>query len=486
MSGGDEIVVAGQTCWRIEQANRVRPIVDAADYFRTAKAAMLGARHQIMLIGWDFDSRIELERGDPTVPGPNRLGDFLAWLVQRTPGLDVYLLKWNIGMLYGLQRGMVPISITNWLTEQRLHLMADSRHPVGSAQHEKIVVIDDAFAFCGGIDMTAQRWDTREHPAHDARRRDPGEHEHGPWHDVTTAVEGPVARALGELARERWVSAGGSPVEPTQGEVGEIWPDFLVPTFTDVRVAIARSRPEYGDCTEVREVEACYLRLIRCARSLIYIETQYLASRVIVEAIIERLADPDCPEIVLVLPRNAGGWLEQKAMDGARQRLLRLLWHADAHQRFRVYYPVAEDGSPIYVHAKVFVMDDRVLRIGSSNLNNRSMGFDSECDLVIDRELQGHDVAPEIRQLRKDLVAEHLGCRVEEIGDCSLIEVIERLRGETGRTLMPFDREEIAEEESIFADSELLDPEGRAEAGPTWAKKLRRKAKGRLAGGADR
>lgn len=151
-----------------------------------------------------------------------------------------------------------------------------------------------------------------------------------------------------------------------------------------VDVAVARTLPELGERAEVREIEALYLAAIAGAEHTLYIESQYLASRTLAEAIAARLREDDGPEIVLVIPRNADGWLEQKAMDGARHDLLHLLWSADIHDRFGAFYPVTSSGAPIYVHAKVLVMDDRLLRIGSSNLNNRSMGFDTECDIAVE------------------------------------------------------------------------------------------------------
>src|SRR5690606_20760876 len=108
------------------------------------------------------------------------------------------------------------------------------------------------------------------------------------------------------------------------------------------------------------------------------------ASRKLAQALAARLAEPDGPDIVLVLPASAEGWLEQKAMDGARVRLLRMLWDADVHHRLGVFYPVTAGGEPIYVHAKIMIVDDVLLRVGSSNLNNRSLSFDTECDLALE------------------------------------------------------------------------------------------------------
>ena len=465
------ILVPGDNCWRIERADRAAVIVDAEDYFRAAKASMLQARKRIMLIGWDFDTRIELEPRKRTLPGPNQVGRFLRWLTRERPELEIYLLKWDLGTLSdGLPRGMPPVFLLNWITGKRLHLQADSVHPPGAAHHQKIVVIDDAIAFCGGIDMTVDRWDSRSHTDGDVRRTEPNGEKYGPWHDATIAVDGAAARAMGDLARARWQTASGEELEPVADEDRESvdWPDAMTPTIRDVDVAITRTLPELDDRTEVREVEALFLATIAAAKHTLYIENQYLASRTIAEAIAARLRQQDGPEVVLVIARNATGWLEQKTMDGARARLLRLLWKADDHDRLTVYYPVTAAGEPIYVHAKVLAVDDRMLRVGSANLNNRSMGFDTECDLAIGA--TGPDaqrIADTVLDFRDDLIAEHFDTTVAavrkaiEAADGSVQNAVESLVRDpgSGRTLVPFERETIEGEESPLAENELMDPE---------------------------
>ena len=180
----------------------------------------------------------------------------------------------------------------------------------------------------------------------------------------------------------------------------------------------------------------------------------------------ERLGESDGPEIMVVLPRNAEGWLGQQTMDGARHRLLKLLWKADVHNRFRALHPVTTGGEPIYVHAKILIMDDSVLRVGSSNLNNRSLGFDSECDLAV--EIRDHDATADehrasIRHVRDRLLGEHLDVGTEGFTDAltkhnSLVATVDALRGE-GKTLVEFDREAIDGEENPLAENELMDPE---------------------------
>ena len=450
---------AGANGWRIERATRASVIVDAADYFEAARSAMLAAERRIMLIGWDFDARIRLSLDDPM-----KLGNFILWLADRRPQLEIYLLRWDMGAVKTLFRGTTIISLARWMAHKRIHTKLDGAHPPGASHHQKIVVIDDCFAFCGGIDMTGDRWDTREHRDNDPNRRRPGGRPYGPWHDATTALEGPVAAALGELARERWRNAGGNALEPVAGK-SDCWPDWLPAHFTGVDVGISRTRPKMADGAEVREIEQLYVDQIAAARRFIYAESQYFASRRVAEAIGRRLTEPDGPEIVLVNPFGAEGWLEPLAMDTARARLYQALRRLDRNDRLRLYHPFTAGGEPVYVHAKVMITDASVLRVGSSNLNNRSLGLDTECDVTIDAGLEiNRDERDAIGAVRDGLIAEHLGVDAAEVSrriadSGSLIGTIEALRG-SGRSLRPYEVPDLAEVEKWLADNEVLDPEG--------------------------
>lgn len=219
---------------------------------------------------------------------------------------------------------------------------------------------------------------------------------------------------------------------------------------------------------EIHEIEALYLAIIGAARRTLYIESQYFASRLLAEAIAARLAEPDGPEVVVINPETADGWLEEGVMGSARARLMALVRKADTHGRFGLYTPVARQGTPIYVHAKIVIMDDTLMRVGSSNLNNRSLGFDTECDLSV-------EVAPgmpeedrirtKISSLQNTLLAEHLGVDVHamaqaiEVAGGSLIGAIEALRG-AGKSLLPFEPPDFGFlSDDVLRENELLDPE---------------------------
>jgi phospholipase D1/2 len=359
----------------------------------------------------DVDLRIKLqpERGSSDVP--DELGRFLKWVAAERPDLRIHVLQWDAAMVATVSRQIVPMLWLELMWYHRIHFRLDSDHPWGACHHQKIAVIDDALAFCGGIDMTADRWDTRAHRDDDPCRVRPDGSRYAPFHDVAVAVDGAAARALGELARERWYRATGRRLEPPQ-PTPELWPDGLEPLLRDVEVAIARTHPARPGRPPVHEIEQLYLDVIAAAQRVIYCESQYLASASIADALASRLAEPDGPEVVIINPRGAAGWLEESAMDGARRSILRRLRGADRNGRLGVYQPVTVGGEPIYVHAKVLVIDDRLLRIGSSNLNNRSMGFDTECDVAVEAPADAHrsaTVRERIVGLRNDLLAEHLG-----------------------------------------------------------------------------
>jgi phospholipase D1/2 len=319
-------------------------------------------------------------------------------------------------------------------------------------------------ALCGGIDLTLDRWDTPEHKHHNRFRRALGRR-YGPRHEVATAVDGAAATALAEVARDRWRTATGQSLDPIDG-AHAVWPSGLRPTLRQVDVGIARTLPTLNDRDEVREVEALNLAAIAAARHTIYLENQYLASRQVVGALAERLREDDGPEVVIVLPRRGLNRLERETMDGARHRLIQELWAADAHRRLGVYWPETDGGSPIYVHSKILIVDDRLLRVGSSNFNNRSLGFDSECDLALeaDPNTQAHQsIRRVIRSVRDQLVSEHLGVSADLFGrslreGASFLRAVERLRGQ-GKTLRRFTSRTVADEDSPLAENDLMDPD---------------------------
>jgi phosphatidylserine/phosphatidylglycerophosphate/cardiolipin synthase-like enzyme len=446
----------GRNCWRIEEAGRAAVIVDACDYYRIIREAMLRAKHRIMIIGWDFDPRIALDRTEHD----QSLGDFLLELARTKPDVPIKILSWRVGALKLALRGSALLWLARLTWTKAIRFVMDGAHPVGCSHHQKIVVIDDCFAICGGIDMTGDRWDRPAHADHDPDRKRPGGSEYGPWHDATMAFEGPVAAGLGELARTRWAHATGEKLPPIECH-DEIWPDHLAPQFEGSRFAIARTVAAYQDWKEVREIEALTLDLIASAKRFIYAENQYFTSPKIAAAILRKMEEPDPPEIVLVNPIRADGWLEQVAMDATRLRLMEIIGAHDPGNRFRIFTPKTEGGDDIYVHAKLMIVDDRLLKIGSANMNNRSLGLDSECDVALDASTDAERSA--LAALRTRLMAEHLGREEAVVGESfartgSLLATIAELTDPAGRRLEPLPFEKPTGAAKTIAETELLDP----------------------------
>lgn len=431
----------GANSWRIETARRAACLIDGAAYFAAARACLLKARHSVLLVGWNFSDRMRLVPDADGAGWPDELGPFLDALADRRD-LAINVLAWNMAPVLALGRREWPGAQAARMKRRKVRYHLDAAHPALATHHQKLLVVDDAVAFCGGFDFAANRWDSRAHLPGDPRRRLPNGLPYDAHHDVMLAVDGDAARALGDLARDRWRMATGERLDPAPP--GLAWPDDRVPQFRDVPVAVVRTAPAWADRPPVREAEALFLDAIAAARDSIYIESQYFAAPRIADALAARLRDRDGPEIVVINPRRAPSATEQVAMDTARTRMLRMIKEADRFGRFRLY--AALNGSEeIVVHSKVMIVDDALLRVGSANLNNRSLGVDTECDLAIEaaRAPDPAEVRQTIAALRADLLAEHLGADPEALlrlvaGTGSMLAAIDALNGRDRRRLAPF------------------------------------------------
>lgn len=377
------LLTPGPGIWRRETAHRFSILMENEVYFDALASSIHKAERSIVVLGWQFDPRTHL---DPeTRPGDKaaEIGRQLRMLVKKKPDLDVRLLIWKSPLLIAASQGFYPHRAQRWFRKRMVEFRMDSPGPIGACHHQKVIVIDDRIAFVGGGDISTDRWDSEEHLDQDPRRALPNGAICKARHEMMSVFDGPAARALGDLARERWFRATWE--RTVADEVAaDPWPDNVPVHMTDVPVGVARTEPKWSGRHEVRENEALHLEAIRRAKRLIYMENQYFTSPVIAAALAERLAEEDGPEVVLITTARSPSWFDSLTMDTARAEVLYRLESADRYNRFFAFAPLTAHGERIIVHAKSTIIDDRLLRIGSANLNNRSMGLDTECDIAVE------------------------------------------------------------------------------------------------------
>jgi phosphatidylserine/phosphatidylglycerophosphate/cardiolipin synthase-like enzyme/uncharacterized membrane protein YdjX (TVP38/TMEM64 family) len=409
----ESLLRRGRNCCAQARAGRVALLVDSAAYFDAFRRAAERAERSIVVLAWDFDSRTPLsfDGGRPSLT----VGKLLNSLADRRRSLRVDVLDWDYPMIFGQGREAAFLYGLGWRPHRRVRFVYDPAHAVAGSQHQKLVVVDDAVAFVGGLDLASRRWDTPEHRARDPRRVSNGE-PYPPFHDVMVAVDGDAARALAEIARARWRRATGERL-PSAGGASDPWPDDLVPDLRDVDVGIACTVPPTPDDEGTREVEQLYLDMIGAAERYVYIENQYFTARRLGDALAARLGEPHGPEVVLVTRLLSHGWLEEATMHTLRTRLVRELRQADRYGRFHALYPHVEGlvaGTCVDVHSKLMIVDDEWLRIGSSNLSNRSMGLDTECDVLLEARGDAAHRAG-VRGFLARLLGEHLDAAPDEV-----------------------------------------------------------------------
>jgi len=482
------LLVEGDTCWRKARASRAAVLIDAAEYFGALRESLLRAERSIFILGWELHSRTCL-RGDVDTKDrlPSELGRLLRRILRRKRGLEIRILLWDHSLFFAAQRELFPRWMFGWRKRRRVEVRLDNRLPLGAAHHEKLVVIDDAVAYCGGIDLTLRRWDTPEHRPIEPRRCDPQNRPYIPVHDVQMVVDGDAAAALGLRARARWETAGGAPLAPPEPR-GDPWPRRVEPEFVDTDVGVIRTvgAVEAKD-EEIREGERSIVEAIHRGERLIYIENQYVTARVVAAALVARMRTNRSLEVIAITSREPRGWLEAETMGAGRQLFMAAFDEADLSRRIHFLYPFARgvpgdeeyepankhaDGTySVHVHSKVLIVDDAFLRVGSSNLNNRSMGFDTECDLGIEAESAAQRA--EIAHVRNRLIGEHWGLAPQDVeralaSGAPVISALEAAQrnairaashggdAQSARDVAPIEREDTEASELLI---ELGDPE---------------------------
>ena len=466
-------------CWRTGVADRAALLVDMADYFDGAMIAMKRATRSIYLLNWAFEPDT-LFHPQPGCTGEDsdRIANFL---IQRAndPHLDVRLLCWKSALPVASTQHFFPLADRRKFAGTKVKFVLDGKLPIGAAHHQKMIIIDDAVAFCGGGDIGPDRWDTAEHLDNDPRR-EKTRYDNKCFdsrHEVMSLVDGEPARHLGVLFRDRWLRATGevipeaSKIEPTA------WPPTVTPQFTNIPVGLSRTGARWRTYPEVRESERLHIDAIASAKRCIYMENQYFTAPAIAHALAQRLQERDGPEVVLISAEHSPSYFDQMTMDKTRSVFIQAVQQGDKYKRFQIYSPVTTLGRTMIVHAKLSIIDDTLLRVGSSNINNRSMGFDTECDLSICAEGADQDsnrAAIEAAKVR--LLAHWLGCEDALVASAirsegSVCAGLESLRTRGYCRLRPIPAEPLRPLASFVATFHLGDPIGPSDSWRPWRRK---------------
>ena len=411
-------------CWQISEASYSSPLIDCANYYRALHSSICKAKKQIVIIGWDIDSRIELLHGEEAErsEAPVAIGELIKWKAEQNPELKVFMLRWDSSFAFFDQREMWALEVWQDKTPDNVIAILDDSIPMGGSQHQKIALIDDEVVFSGGMDVALHRWDTREHIIDDSRRTGP-DGEYGPFHDVQIVSCGPVVEHFKALACWRWNRVAEQPMPEFSGNTDilstppESWPDNVKPCFTDVDCAIARTIPEMEDTELVQEVRQMLLDIIGKAEKFIYIENQFATREEIAQAINARMKE--CPDlhVVIVSSYEPKGLFESEAYWASRITFKNIIEEGIDDKRVMMTYSSIRDqqGRMAYkrIHSKVMAIDNQYLVIGSSNLSNRSMSLDTEVDLIFHGDNEENQGCIEF--IRNDLLAEHTGRKVDEM-----------------------------------------------------------------------
>lgn len=396
------------------QHNRVLALVDGERYFTELYAAIGEARHYIYIAGWCLTPHMPLQRAGKQELVESQMIAALSAAAQRLP---VRVLLWSGARALFQPDTLTMLDVQQQMQDQgsgdlqcRLDYTAIPSH----CHHQKAVVIDGLVAFVGGMDLTmlaGDRWDTSQHPLRDGLN----------WHDVQVRIEGEAVSDVEANFRQRWEAATGTTV-PAHREP-HVEPEWQTP----LQIVRTLHPNTYGFAPAgMRGIEHAYRETIRGARRLIYLENQYLWSDAILEELITLIQHPPSPEfrIVLVLPLRAadGKWDNDEHVETLRA--------ADRAGQVASVYTLYASGPasgreafhyrPIYVHAKVALIDDEWALVGSANMNVRGFETDSELDAFI------HDAAF-TRSLRVRLWAEHLGISEQEVAAQPSHQTVDRI-----------------------------------------------------------
>jgi phosphatidylserine/phosphatidylglycerophosphate/cardiolipin synthase-like enzyme len=453
--------LTGKTAWRVHERVRSGLLIDADDYYRAFYVAASQAKRSILILGWQFDSDVQLLRGDDLPEGSDprdyQLIAVLDRLCRERPELEVKMLAWDHSVIFSLEREVLQKIVFDITTVARLQFQTDGTVPLGGSHHQKVAIIDGQVAFMGSADICQDRWDTSAHVSQDPRRISRNDVAHKPYHEVQAVFGGVAARLFVDLFAQRWEHATGTKLDTDR----LIAPDDHDDLFARIPVTLpmpaapvgfSRTVPAGEDRHHVHEIRDLYVRAIQRAERMIYIETQYVTSSCVRDALVSRMKDTTRPklDIVMVLPQKPEKLKEEVFIGGTQADVVSDIVAAslETGHSLGIYDVAVPNGSGVdstfvYIHAKLMIIDDVFFTMGSANLANRSMTVDSEINATWVAQAGDHELHAAIRRARVRLLLEHLGDVPNGVriaaGRRGLVARLDRVAREGKGRLRPYD-----------------------------------------------
>jgi phospholipase D1/2 len=412
------ILAPGRNCLHKVDVSEAGLLVDARDYYVSLYANLLRAERYALIAGWQFDSQVELLRGDDAAGAayPVELRALLTALCRDKPELRIYILAWDYSAVFALEREWMQRLVFDWTTPDAISFRFDGLHAAGASHHVKLTIVDGRIAFTGGVDLARSRWDDRRHAVDNAYRREKDVPQK-PYHDTMAYATGPVVRELEALFAARWRRVTGEELELREASPYRPVVERALPIRCN-SVAIARTyRAENETECSVFEIRTLYEDGVLAAKQCVYIETQYFTSRALHDALVQRMraGSAEQLQIVIVMPRGADTPKEGIAIGPAQDEVLSSLESvaAETGVELRILFSASRDAEgelvPTFIHSKLLIVDNQLLTVGSANFTNRSLTLDTELNFAWECGDADSDLASDIARARGSLLAEHAG-----------------------------------------------------------------------------
>lgn len=415
---------------------------DADQYYQAFFEALPQARKNVFISAWELESKVNLAKISSDLPSDLRR--YFSFLARDNRNLKIKIFCWKPGLYLKFSRERLAEYKWRKVSDEGVIYKSERSPYAFGSFHEKIVLVDNACGFLGGMDVSTHRWDT---PSHEIETdfKEKGEGFYLPIHDVQFIFTGPLLKKTRQMLDQRDSNWNAKKKDYPQTKIRL---NLSYPHLNNTLGSLSRTDPE----AKAFEIEKLYIQAIRLAKKYIYIENQYFTCTPIADELAKRLQEENGPEVVVILPYNYLGGFERAIYINGRNKIQKILQGADKFQRLGLFYPAIpneQDEQFLKVHSKMMIVDGRFITLGSANLNYRSMRLDREINLNIEARRVKERIF--IRKILSSLVCEHLGIQETEfMPNRTLLENIRFFQNLYPRTLKNLEQGSLSFNERLM------------------------------------